>query len=101
MSDELITWLRAQLDEDERQAGIALGRGTPAAQQLARFLLADVQAKRQIFDHASDWAATLHHTPEGWTPQTTTPYRMAMEWTVQHLALAYADRDGYRQEWRP
>jgi hypothetical protein len=145
MSD-LVTWLRAQLDEDERVAREASGdawvtgasqgyeyarpgdiyaishQGQPAriaqgtrcgpdisaeqsSDHIARHhparVLAEVAAKRAVFDHADHWARTLHQTPEGWTSEGATAYRMAMEWTLRLLAQPYADRPGYREEWKP
>lgn len=64
-------------------------------------VLAEVEAKRAIVDHAEYWFTTLRQTPEGWTVETCTAYRMAMEWTLRRLAAPYADRPGYQQEWRP
>ncbi|WBB73251.1 DUF6221 family protein [Micromonospora sp. WMMD1128] len=113
MTDDLVTWLRAQLDDDERAARAWLPLGNPTAadrEHIARHdparVLAEVDAKRRIIDE---------HEPY---PQ---PQRMAtgeilacstcgsvddspVEWpcpTVRLLALPYADRAGYRDEWRP
>lgn len=71
------------------------------AQHIARWdparVLAEVEAKRQVIDHAELWAATLHETPEGWTEAATTAYRMAMAWTLNLLAATYADHPDYAQ----
>jgi hypothetical protein len=147
--NDLVTWLSAQLDEDERIAVAAAslcGCHGPAPEWdfadddnggriairdnphpdirqrltgrwnrsyndlfIARHIahhdparvLAEVAAKQEVLDHAKEWAATLRHTPDGWTEQTATAYRMAMEWTLRLLAAPYADRPGYREEWRP
>jgi uncharacterized protein DUF6221 len=64
-------------------------------------VLAEVDAKRAIVAHAEYWFTTLRETPEGWTAETCTAYRMAMEWTIYRLAEPYADRPGYQPEWRP
>lgn len=129
MVTDMVAWLRAQLDEDERVARqvplkrgpswVALGATVynvsddprhvaefyePAyAVHVARHdptrVLADVAAKRAILDHVDEWAETLYVTPEGWTPQATTAYRMAMTWTVHHIVRPYADRPGFNPEW--
>jgi hypothetical protein len=60
--------------------------------------LADVRAKRQIMD--------LHPTvPEDWATDIAGDCRTCSEpapcRTVRALALPYADRPGYCEEWRP
>jgi hypothetical protein len=110
MTDDLITWLRAQLDEDERVARAWLPLGNPTAadrEHIARHdparVLAEVDAKRRILDehktydvHSgfgcgicafNGWDKVIE--PEGWCT------------TVRLLALPYADRLGYRSEWAP
>jgi hypothetical protein len=90
-----------------RFIGIVNGRVQPEdgrnAAHIARHdparVLAEVAAKRTIVDHYEAWAATLRQTPEGWTLETATAYRMAMEWTVRQLAQPLAGRPGWREEW--
>ncbi|MFI0268589.1 DUF6221 family protein [Streptomyces luteogriseus] len=124
--DELVEWLRAQLDEDERiaraatlgpwvQSGIGdygwtVDFGRPgagvetadteqgladadfiAAHNPAR-VLREIDAKRQLLAlHAEGstdlFCAHCEHEPP--CP------------TLRLLALPYADRPGYREEWRP
>lgn len=140
--DELITWLRAQLDDDERVARVATagpwrhnpemqwrkpgttwfeeavfagpfgkdaiciaGTGEPDdaqsmddANHIARWdparVLAEIEAKRRILDkHArvlegDNWAWFAGSESES-------------EWYVRILALPYAGREGWREEWRP
>lgn len=62
-------------------------------------VLADVAAKRQVVAHAEHWSATLRQTPEGWTAETCTVYRMAMEWTLRLLALPHAGHPDYDPAW--
>jgi hypothetical protein len=133
--DDLITWLRTQLDDDERVAReatqgkwrwadpggpvkMALVAGTwpieqmvvpsrtpdvyPShhdAEHIARWdparVLAEVDAKRRIMAHIgmvalSPWQIKL---PEG--------YLEDLDRILRFLALPYADREGYRDEWRP
>lgn len=97
--DDLVTWLRSRLDEDERVAQAAEGScwhveycddgmaGFHDHHDPAR-VLAEVKAKRAIVDWidgelADDAAQQM-------------PWELAC-----HLAAVYADREGYRDEWRP
>lgn len=136
--DELITWLRDQLDDDGRVAKaaaeslrcgchpgsypgdwtasdthvltemhhVAGGEGWPAAIEdevaayIARWdparVLAEVGAKRRILDlHAP----VIDGTQSSWTWFAGS--ESASLAIVKLLALPYADRDGYREEWRP
>ena len=112
MADDLITWLRAQLDEDDRvarrvepnQAPVDL-RAMVTREGSAPFLiidsarvLAEIDAKRRILDL---------HPPQQSNGRS---YCDCMaedgviygEWpclTVRLLALPYAGREGYREEW--
>lgn len=100
MSD-LVRWLRAQLDDDERLANEAGNfcwhdcdadshehheRWDPAR------VLREVEAKRRIID-MYDTAAG-----EGFVGQL---YRNSAEPTLRLLALPYADRPDYDEAWRP
>lgn len=156
--DDLVTWLRAQLDDDERVARMAAdgpwcreGAGQIVGGPGGQFLIAarsqawngdhiarhdparvlvEVDAKRRILDeHLPEWRTvewphdqngrgeaqacrrcqTVEHTtwnppigeagvlPEGFV----TPYVLAPCLTLRLLALPYAGRPGYREEWRP
>lgn len=153
MSDELVTWLLAQLDEDERVATQALkgpieepwrpiasavtgseydavgqrgyghrepdedGLGTyviadfgalggSRTSYLLRYqprrLLAEIEAKRRILDN-SRWA-TKEAQEIGGDPRVAALYegrRLAFDSVVRWLAVPYADRPGYDEEWRP
>lgn len=96
MSD-LVTWLRAQLDADEflfrhwpgdptTMQGYD-GRGGATASWSPQLALAEVEAKRRIIDAIQGWGED-----DG---------AYALNFAAQCLALAYAHRDGYRDEWRP
>jgi hypothetical protein len=111
---EMITWLRQQLDDDERVARAAKaepwnfysdGHYGAVAEFLNRWdptdparVLAEVEAKRRILDeHAPDDAdlERKYCTRCGDWP--------TVEWpcpTVRLLAQPYAGRDGWRDEWR-
>jgi hypothetical protein len=128
--DDLIAWLKAQLDEDERLARTAddevvdwVGsdtdeHGEPAAgQHIRRHLptrvLADVAAKRAVLDeHAvlDNGTGKLDSrycrrcfAIEGYNADVLDSGEGLPVWclTVRLLAQAYADRPGYREEWRP
>jgi len=120
----VVTWLRAQLDEDERVARFTDGQSWIAdgdevrirdddgdlvvgcirrwshAEHIARHdparVLAEVDAKRRILDHhpLSEWRVD--------PPACATCNDMEHPChTLKLLALPYADRPGYREEWRP
>jgi hypothetical protein len=141
--DELVTWLRAQLDEEAETAQVANaltrppwtggdanvvdGDGYPVVrdddtrperavlEHIARWdparVLAEVDAKRRILDlHAivDGYCSVCSHTEmvEHWDGENETygEERISQGWpclTVRLLALPYASRDGYREEWRP
>ncbi|MEV0726000.1 DUF6221 family protein [Micromonospora purpureochromogenes] len=133
MADDLVTWLRALLDEDERDARAVEGDGVwdvpstgvvqlggvgdldglvMAPRNVAHHMathdparvLADVDAKRHILDA---------HPLEG--PSKYVPFQYCGTCqdgdgivtapapcpTQRALALPYADRPGYRDEWKP
>jgi hypothetical protein len=134
--DDRITWLRAQLDDDERKARaveplgyttdlggnrldehFAHGRvryasedGMPrhdksdpaaaahfAAHGPAR-VLREVEAKRKIIDQYEDHCRAVDLGGAG----ICTRYLVdELEKVLRALVLPYADRPGYREEWRP
>ena len=131
MTDDLITWLRDQLDDDEQVAlkatpgpwrwvdpggkvkSALVGPGYPhqtvvpaaggdvypskydavhIALHDPGWVLADVGAKRRIVD---SFAASTE-------PLTArTAEKAVVRMVLKLLALPYADRPGYREEWRP
>jgi hypothetical protein len=131
MSDDLVTWLRAQLDEDERVArdcpspdwelGIVYGSviartggrialeapSQSIADHIAQHdparVLIEVEAKRRIVDLHSRSTCRGHERAYS-THGVQTCDADAEDWpceTVQLLALPYADRPGYDERWRP
>lgn len=136
MSDDLIVWLRAALDEDEQvaratladnvhgswrtvpaesdiglheavvdnYAGVRLATG-PADinEHIARHdparVLAEVAAKRRIIDlHGRDHECSIYDHGE----ISSCNYILDGDCsTMRLLALPYAGRPGYREEWRP
>lgn len=113
--DDLVVWLRAQLDEVERRTRKLLAhvqRTTltlkdprhlgkwmpgwhdwPDVEQMCVEWLAEVEAKRRIIDVCEP----DHRFGEASGDDTT---ELATE-TLRLLALPSADRPGYRVEWRP
>ncbi|GAB7044877.1 DUF6221 family protein [Catenuloplanes indicus] len=120
MTGELVAWLRAQLDADLtalnawNAACIHLEACGDTSQFTERFDLdgerwrADLNAKLRILD-----AVERHADPHPGQPCTNddNPYvecelhvaatGRVDPYAAQLLALPYADRDGYRDEWRP
>jgi hypothetical protein len=121
MTDDLLVWLREQLDEDERvarEAPSVLDGGewpfwidvddqehaTATARYRDHFaparVLLDIAAKRRIVDGCEEtlpaedaWDAVL----DGGSGEEFVLARF----TLRMLALPYACRPGYRQEWAP
>ncbi|MFI7607700.1 DUF6221 family protein [Micromonospora sp. NPDC049366] len=108
--DDLIIWLRAQLDEDERIARASL----------SAFGVADTDQTPVWPDHVTYGGAVELNAAEAYL-DTFRPHRVLAEvdakrrivdncaWvlkgeaclTLRLLALPFADRPGYRDEWRP
>jgi hypothetical protein len=129
---DLITWLRAQLDEDEQVAsaaspgpwrsnaehdeihavdGITVAEGFALSGRQLRATvdhivrwdparaLAEVDAKRRILDLLAE---TLNGASEYFTVESCDEVDAILaERTMRLLALPYAERPGYREEWRP
>lgn len=118
----LMMWLRSQLDADEQIMQAAYGyhwidnnewvldedtcilAGPPvntrhAARHDPASVVADIKAKRQIVDRCAEVleSASDHHTVESCDEEDA----VLAEAVVRTLAMAYAGRDGYRDEWRP
>jgi hypothetical protein len=107
--EDLVTWLRAQLDEDERVARRAAdfrfnyqggsGVGDTLIRRFAdpKRALAEVDAKRRILEqHPEDG--------EGFCGDGIG--LVGCKWahpcpTLRLVALPYADRPDYREEWGP
>jgi hypothetical protein len=126
--DELVTWLRAQLDEDERliaehpdgedggswieDSGIGAGVETdyPSLAYLRiekKRALAEVAAKRGLIGQVLNYEAKIDgewgccHSAEQ-IGQGLCPDSIARDTPAfRLLALPYAGRPGYRDEWRP
>lgn len=97
---DLIAWLRDELQNAHLRAeGLQAMGGpySPLAPETAQFLreageqaLAEVKAKRRLLD-ALEAPVTAENVAED----------EGLILAVQIIATAYADRPGYREEWRP
>lgn len=114
--DDLIAFLRAQLDEDERVAKAldpqrhrdlateVLSTAKPGAHlhalHVARWdsarVLAEVEAKRRILDLAPGAVMRALATQD---PDFRDGYVAAHEDAIKALALPYAGRPGWQEEW--
>ncbi len=129
--DALVTWLRQQLDDDERIARAAGAELAPAGdglrwngwddgirtvsnivfavapysgylgeprEHIARWdparVLAEVEAKRRILDEYTSAEAAAHF------PNWEGGNAEGLEIAVRLLAHPFADRPGFRDEWR-
>ena len=127
MTTDLITWLRAQLDDDEQKILDALARERltdvqrwswvawpqdgpscliPAVATPAR-VLADIAAKRKLIKGILEYVSVIDaewgccHTPKAIEAGECPDHRPNDIDAIRDLASAYADRSGYRQEWAP
>lgn len=100
--DDLVTWLRGIWNEDEAALRTWLGNlpADSGAADWVRRWLADLDAKRRILDRYADAVARQGEWQESPTAAdvVATEYE---DWVLRQLALPYADRPGYRDEWRP
>ena len=112
MSDDLITWLRAQLDEDEAEIrkhpdddGVWVPGNfeateesnypcTPVLLVSKTFALADIDAKRRLLQQFELRGNAVRATVQ---PSTGGVW----DDLLRMLAVPYADQPGYRDEWRP
>ncbi|MEU1410124.1 MULTISPECIES: DUF6221 family protein [unclassified Streptomyces] len=120
--DDLVQWLRAQLDEDERIARAADGELSAVFTRVASFdpemaaderhimahgpvrVLRDIDVQRQLLAlHAPGETGYVDGTVcmvcEDADVADEGPFYPCK--TLRLLALRYADRSGYREEWRP
>jgi hypothetical protein len=109
MADDLITWLRAAMDETETDATFYIEHGaTGPGLEWAQHALAEVDAKRRILDlHEGDHECS---TIRRGVDCEGVPYEEIdnCTWvldgdcsTVHLQALPYAAWPGYREDWRP
>lgn len=123
--NDLATWLRAQLDEDERVARLAIEQaGATEWASSAEGTVYDPNSGGNGYLATGPWGTSLDYLGlhiAHWDPARVLAEvdakRQRLDWieselgddstneTVQWLtqleALPYADRPGYRPEWRP
>jgi hypothetical protein len=63
-------------------------------------VLADIAAKRAILDEYERASAAVPEDEQLWNTSEN-GYRAGLATAIEHLATAYADRPGWREEWRP
>lgn len=128
MTDDLVSWLRTQLDEDEREARATLGSAGEGRWRWERGDSANGQAGL-IFDANGAWVGSNTAEPEARfivrhdpasvladiaakraildllaiTEERTMPTEswIVAKQVLRLLASAYSTRPGYREEWRP
>lgn len=113
--DDLITFLRARLDEDERAVEgtwtppsstpsheLATMQGSTVMMRPAR-MLREVEAKRRIVEQWATHEALDRETfeAEGEHARSLVSLRAAYWDACRDLASVYADHPDYREEWRP
>jgi hypothetical protein len=107
--DEIVMWLRAELDVDEANAYEVHDRDCPSVLMTwtdwttPKFVgrcdcgwpervLAEVEAKRKLLDWLDDT----------WDRATDADFfGVDADHAYRLIALPYADRPGYREDWRP
>jgi hypothetical protein len=103
LMQDLIAWLRVQLDADEwlfkhwpgdLVTQVATRDGLHFAHWDPARALFDVEAKRAVLD-AYDGSQPSDY------PDFDGGFGAGLLLAVKHVALAYRDRPGYREEWRP
>ncbi|CAM5264052.1 DUF6221 family protein [Streptomyces badius] len=115
MTDALVAFLKARLDDDERTARACAGDGTWTGEGLEFYApdlsgdvrahaarhdpartLREVEAKRRILRAHAKWCEGRCEAkyPEG-------GFDAAHYWSIKALATVYADHPDYQQEWRP
>ena len=124
--DDLVRWLGAQLDEDERIARAASGRNwlpadgwlinedmhlcevddAPTLEHIAVHdparVLREIDAKRRIVQALESAEVAVRNTEPGKEPhELMTGAVNSLRAAVRMLAAVYADRPGFREEWRP
>jgi len=112
--DDLIAWLRAQIDADKKYAEqwhdlecdihVHLGQPGITAQIAASRMYSAVPGAictcggpDRMRREADAKHATLDHARRNMHPHAWSPWLDV----VKHLAAVYADRPGYKEEWKP
>jgi hypothetical protein len=100
--DELLAFVRSQLDAKEREAREFLaqpGRDLLAA-RLYQEQLAEVEAKRRILDDWQILRSAIRRVDDVEGNRLLYARLEARESDIRWLAQAYARQPGWREEWR-
>jgi hypothetical protein len=100
MTEDLSTWLHAQLDDDAAalRGELRSLRADPLAAERVRHLLADIDAKRRILNEYDEAFDRRKRYPDD---LASAGALLAMVAVAKLLALPYARLPGYRETWRP
>lgn len=104
MTDDLVAFLRARLDEDEWAARVAKDAAAKRTHYRASLTdradreLREVAAARQLVDAYAEVADMDTEDPE---PEFAYGRAVGLGIAVRLLAVSYADHPDYREEWRP
>jgi hypothetical protein len=94
--DDLVTWLRARLNEREALLLHTQASKTPCPVPIPT-LLAEVDAKRRILDaYEQREQESLHPSGKVFGYHAT-----GLLIAIKLLALPFAERAGYQESWRP
>ena len=99
--DELVTWLRAALDDDDRNGQHSLNEvlGTRLEHD-ARFRLAEVEAKRRILAMYEDACDRVRNPVSADARAAARVAQFELEQVIKALAQPYAGQPGWREEWQ-
>ena len=108
MIDALVTWLRVQLDDEEREIQ-RHGPPIPATPWASASRITTIQAGATVLMHPTRLLAEVDATRRllAWLEETRSWAQDNNLWNYDDteaykaLALPYAGRPGYRPEWRP
>jgi hypothetical protein len=105
-ADDLVAFLLAQLDEEEREIRRILEPGDPfdtfpISHQALHRMLADIEAKRSVI-RLYQATSEMADNPSDATAQRAARLVQGVYADVlRMLALPYADQPGYKAKWKP
>lgn len=100
--EEMVSWFRGRLDEDERNWAPVLRGAKKNGKTFAARMLREVDACRRILDEvvpdilADEAQIDMEFGVSGDPPQASNAVRL-----VKLLVWSRADRPGYKREWGP
>jgi hypothetical protein len=113
--DELVRWFGVQLDEDEQNARRGYLKADPLPDYdgwdtnttaglppiVAARVLREIEAKRGVLRQHEAVREQVRNPVSAENRQAARIAQGELEDVLRLLALPYADRPGYRQEWAP